>query len=351
MIYLTVAVTAFVLSCAITPLVRLMNIVDVPNERSSHDTPTPRSGGIAIILGMFGAALAFGVIDDRPHVLVAAGVILVAIAGLIDDIRSHGPLPRFLTHCAAAVIAVFFAKLVIARVEWPWSDSTSGELALAMFAIPITFLFIVGLTNAYNFMDGINGIASLEAIVAAGTLALLFLQVGDSSAALLAIALAAACAGFLPWNFPRAAIFMGDVGSGAIGFLLAALVVRYTTRGGSLFAAILPLLPFILDTAVTFVRRSLRGEKVYAAHRSHFYQRLNILGWSHTAVTLLWSAVAAVGGGVAVLYVRMTPMERTIAVAIVLLLHVAIAIAITRREASRQGQAPGYRRSDDRRSD
>ena len=338
MTYLAVAVTAFVLGSAVTPLIRLLvlraGVVDVPGERSSHHTPTPRGGGIGILAGTIAASAAFGAFTDRAHLLIAAGMVIVAVIGLIDDVRSLGALPRFVTHCAAALIPIVFAGLVLQRVAWPWG----GETSLALFAIPVSLLFVVGLTNAYNFMDGINGIASLEAVVAAAAMAVLFVQIGDAKAAIVAIALAAASAGFLPWNFPSASIFMGDVGSGAIGFLLAALVLRYTVSGGSLIAVLLPLLPFLLDTFVTLVRRIARRERFYAAHRSHFYQRLNALGWSHSAVTLLWTAVGAAGAVVAVAYDGLSHAERTIATGTLLLVHAAIGIAITLREPSRSRQ-------------
>lgn len=333
MIHLLAALAAFTISFALTPLIRWYGrragVVDVPNERSSHQVPTPRGGGIAILAGILVTATAFGVLEERAALVIAAGAIVVAIAGLIDDIRSLGALPRFLTHCAAAILLMAFG-LQLDRIDGPWG----GDMSLALLAAPVTLLFIVGLTNAYNFMDGINGIASLEAVVAATALAVLFLGTGDQSGAILAIAVASAAAGFLPWNFPSGSIFMGDVGSGALGFLLAALVLRHTAGGGFFVAAVLPLLPFLLDTGVTLVRRIVRRERFYAAHRSHFYQRLNALGWTHTAVTLVWATLAAAGAVISVTYARQSPAERTAAVAGLVLVHVAIGVAITLRELS-----------------
>ena len=329
---LPLVLAAFAVSCIATPVIRGIGrragVIDVPNERSSHAIPTPRGGGIAILLGVATAGLA--VSFDSSLLLLGACTLLIAIAGLVDDIRSLGALPRFLTHCVAAALPIWLDEMFLGWIAWPWD----GVWLLGWLGIPVTLVFLVGMTNAYNFMDGINGIASMEAIVAALALAILSLQIRDLSAAIVAGALAGAAAGFLPWNFPKASIFMGDVGSGAIGFLLAALAVRYAVQGAPIIAAVLPLLPFLLDTGVTLVRRILRGERFYAAHRSHFYQRLNALGWSHAAVTLLWSGLALLGAIVSVVYTSLTETQRTIAVAVLLLIHVGIGIAITRRELS-----------------
>lgn len=334
MIHPMAALAAFAISFAMTPLIRWYGrragLVDVPNERSSHHAPTPRGGGIAILAGTLATAAALGVLEERGALVIAGGAIVVAIAGLIDDVRSLGALPRLLTHCAAAILLMLFGGLQLERIDGPWG----GGVSLALLAAPVTLVFIVGLTNAYNFMDGINGIASLEAVVAATALGVLFLRSGDRGGAILAIAIAAAAAGFLPWNFPSGSIFMGDVGSGALGLLLAALVLRYAAGGGSFVAAVLPLLPFLLDTGVTLVRRIVRRERFYAAHRSHFYQRLNALGWTHSAVTMLWTGLAAAGAVLAVTYARLSPAERTSAVAGLVLVHAAIGIAITLRELS-----------------
>jgi UDP-N-acetylmuramyl pentapeptide phosphotransferase/UDP-N-acetylglucosamine-1-phosphate transferase len=146
---------------------------------------------------------------------------------------------------------------------------------------------------------------------------------------LLAIAVAGAATGFLPWNFPHAKIFMGDVGSGALGAMLALMAVRVAALGGLIIAAALPLLPFIFDTAVTLVRRIARGERFYTAHRSHFYQRLTILGWSHAEVTLVWSVLALAGAAVSLFWYR------AVAVVLVVLCNVAVAIAITIAERRR----------------
>lgn len=326
---LSFAGAAFALAFVATPLCRravlALGVVDVPNERSSHVQPTPRSGGIAILLPL---ALPLAFASNGQWRVALLLTVVIAGVGLADDVRPLGAGVRLVVHVAAAGSAVVWGGFVLRAVTVP----PSVVLSLGAFAIPLTLLFIVGLTNAYNFMDGINGIASVEAIVAGAALAYLLLQGGDRSGAAIAIAVAAAAAGFLPWNFPRATIFMGDVGSGALGFLLAILVVRYSADGGSIVAAVLPLLPFILDTSVTLLRRFFRRERVFAAHRSHFYQRLNILGWTHARVTSLCGGLAVGGAVVSVAWSSLTPSAQFLAAGAVVTLNVIVGVGIAAAE-------------------
>lgn len=340
-VLVVVAAAALVTSFVATPLMvwvsRRAGIIDIPNERSSHAIPTPRSGGVAILLGAFAPFLVLSRPSQEWWIVIGA-VLLVALVGFIDDLRSIGVVLRFSVHAFAALLAIWGAHLTIHWVDLPWD----GALSTGIASIPLTLFFCVGMTNAFNFMDGINGIASLQATVAGGVLAALFLQCGDQTAAIIALAVAAAAAGFLPWNFPKAAMFMGDVGSGALGMAFGLLIVRYSVDTRMIVPAVLPLLPFIADTSVTFVRRALRGERVYTAHRTHFYQRLNTLGWSHAAVTAVWTGMAVISGFVAIVYSECPPMIRTLLVTLVLLLHAALAISITLTEGHR---AAGPRQS------
>lgn len=325
------ALVSLIVALAVTPLLRAfsarLGLLDVPNVRSSHVLPTPRGGGIAILAGIAAAVLAWKALQDRALMACLLGASVIAILGLIDDVRNSRAWPKFVIHIAVAAAAVLIGGLTTYVIALPFV-----AVPLGLLALPFSILWIVGWINAYNFMDGVNGIAGLQALIAGVAMAALFWRHGDVGGAVVAIALAGGAAGFLPWNFPKARIFMGDVGSATLGFLFAVLVLRATPRVG-IIAATLPLFPFLFDSSVTVVRRALRGERFFSTpHRSHFYQRLMELTGSHSAVTLTWGGLAVVSsiGGLA--YVRANEGARLGIVALIIALHVAVAAAVTWRE-------------------
>ncbi|MGD8177131.1 MraY family glycosyltransferase [Marinimicrobium sp. ARAG 43.8] len=289
--WLVLALVAFGVSVALTGVLRgyavRRKLLDVPNARSSHDVPTPRGGGVAIVttalLGLVALGLS-GVVTAKVVYALGGAGLLVAAVGWLDD---HGHVAarwRLLTHFAAALWGTGWLgglpDLPVLGVmmpgEWLW--------------VPL-LLYVVWLLNLYNFMDGIDGIAGVEAVtVCLGGVLLAAWGMPEVSLAL-PLLLAAASAGFLVWNFPPARIFMGDAGSGFVGLWLGLLSVFAATQAAVLFWGWVILLGvFVTDATVTLVRRCLRGEKVYEAHRSHAYQRL-ARRFGHRPVTLLCGAV------------------------------------------------------------
>ena len=328
---------SFLVAALLTPLVRWLSLrhghaLDVPGERSSHQAPTPRAGGVAIIAGIVMAVALFGVWRDFRLVSLLAWGGIVAALSLLDDFRSIRPVVKLLVHVVAAVFTVVLADVTLKVVELP-----SSELfRLGVLAIPVTLFWIIGLTNAYNFMDGVNGMAGLEAVVAGGVFAGLFLRAGDSGGAFLSLSVVGAAAGFLLWNI-GGRIFMGDVGSATLGFLFAVLALRLPYWEVSFIAAILPLLPFLLDTGVTLILRASRGEALFSAHRSHFYQRLVALGWPHLAVSVLWGSLSLAGGVVSLFWAELGSGARVAAMGVLFVLQGAIGFFIS--VASRRGPA------------
>jgi Fuc2NAc and GlcNAc transferase len=274
------------------PWAKRFGLIDVPNERSSHTTPTLRAGGVPMVaLTLVVMAFAF----DRAALALIATSAIIAATGFIDDIRSLGWTIRFVIQLAMAAI-VIWAFGPIAQL---------GPLQLGLFATPLTVLWIGGLTNAYNFMDGIDGIAGIQAVVAALGFAVLGFLHSDRLITLAALAIAATALGFLFHNWPPATIFMGDVASGFLGFTFAALTVKLArhTPAAAIAGALL-VWPFLFDTIFTFFRRLLRGEKVTQAHRSHLYQRMVIAGASHGRVSSLYGLLAAICAIAAIVYER-----------------------------------------------
>jgi UDP-N-acetylmuramyl pentapeptide phosphotransferase/UDP-N-acetylglucosamine-1-phosphate transferase len=283
---------------------RAASVLDHPTERGLHSRPTPRGGGLAIV----GCVLAGSVLGATllrpvgwvPLSLWLVGGLLVAVVSWRDDVRPVSRLVRLVVHVIAAVLAVLgvgpLASLFLPGV-------TLADLGWLGF--PIAVLWIVGLTNAFNFMDGIDGLAGGQAVVAGLGWAALGCLGGGPFVALVGLLLAASSLGFLSRNWPPAKVFMGDVGSAFIGYVLADLTViangenpRFAVFG------ILLVWPFVFDASFTLLRRLRRGENVLTAHRSHLYQRLVMAGWQHRTVSTLFAILALFGVTLALLWLR-----------------------------------------------
>lgn len=266
------------------------NLIDIPNERSSHSVPTPRGGGIAIVMVFLAILPVLNWFDLLSmHVLLAlwgAGC-AVAVTGFLDD---HGHIAarwRLLVHFSAAAWGLYWLG------GFPPLTVFGYLLDLGWLGYVSAALYIVWLLNLYNFMDGIDGLASIEAITACcGGALMVWLVAPDSTAWMLPILLAIAVSGFLLWNFPPARIFMGDAGSGFLGIMLALLSVQAAWIAPQLLWVWLILLGvFIVDATMTLCRRVLRGEKFYEAHRSHAYQYASRVFGAHRPITLAICAI------------------------------------------------------------
>jgi UDP-GlcNAc:undecaprenyl-phosphate/decaprenyl-phosphate GlcNAc-1-phosphate transferase len=293
--------------------------------------PTPRTGGIAIVLAILAGVVAAGSPSSSPSGALISGAIALGALSVYDDLQ---PLPRGFRLVSQVVIA--FVVLSVTQVAPRAFDLPHiGAVGTGIAATAIAVFWVVGVTNAYNFMDGINGIASLEAVICAATLGLLLASAGDLGAAIIAAAIAGAAAGFLPWNL-TGSIFMGDVGSAGLGFLLSLLVLR-TAAAAPLVASVLPLFPFLFDAGVTLVSRAIKGERFFSTpHRSHFYQRLAASGLSHVSVALIYAALAACSSLLAIAYSRLTNTQRVAGLVLLVLLHAAVAAGALLIEARRK---------------
>jgi Fuc2NAc and GlcNAc transferase len=268
----------FFLSFLLTGLLRgyalKWRLLDIPNARSSHEVPTPRGGGLAIVISFLLAMVYFhlaGVVQQSVFYAVIAGGLLVAALGFWDD---HHHIParwRIVAHFIAAFWGLFSVGY--------FSDLTGGDgVQLINWIVSgLAVIALVWLLNLYNFMDGIDGIAAIETIsVAGGAALLLVLHHGGKASAAPLLMLALACFGFLIWNWPPARIFMGDAGSGFLGFVLGVFGFQ-TVRTGEmpLCVWVILLAVFLVDATITLLRRIGNGDKFYEAHRTHAYQRLS----------------------------------------------------------------------------
>ena len=255
-------------------------MLDRPGARSLHETPTPRIGGIGVMLGALPVLLALGTPEIRAIAL--AGAALAAVS-LVDDVRALPVAVRLPCHLAAAALAVGVASP---------AGLTADALAVAVAAL--AFLAIAWMTNLFNFMDGSDGLAGGMAAIGFAALGIAGIGAGNAAIASACLATSAAAAGFLVFNFPPARVFMGDAGSVPLGFLAGALGWLGIARG--LWPAWFPILvfsPFIVDASVTLVRRIAAREPFLQAHRSHYYQRLVLSGWSHRRLAAAaWALMA-----------------------------------------------------------
>ena len=264
-------------------------LLDRPNDRSSHRVPTPRVGGAAIVVAVFAGLALAGAIGAPPVPrpgLLAAGALAIATMSLLDDLRSLPVLVRLAGHALVA------GGVVIDVGPWPVHALLDR---LPLVSMVVGALWIVGLVNAYNFMDGIDGLAGSQAVVAGAGWAILGVVTGAPELTGPALALAAASAAFLAFNWHPARVFMGDTGSAFLGYAFAVMPVAIAPSPRVFAAAALFVWPFIFDAAFTFVRRLARGENVVRAHRSHLYQRLISTGLSHRQVSLTYLGLGTLG--------------------------------------------------------
>jgi UDP-N-acetylmuramyl pentapeptide phosphotransferase/UDP-N-acetylglucosamine-1-phosphate transferase len=269
-------------------------VMDVANERSSHVGVRPRGGGLAIVLvSLAGLVALLAGSRSGTTALAGYGIGAVVVAGVswMDDLRS---LPWALR--LPAQIAAAFVLLASGNVFQDVGLPGGGVIHLGWLGAPLTFLWVVGLTNAYNFMDGIDGLAGSQALIAGAGWAILGTLAGLPLVAGLGALIAGGAAGFLGHNWAPARIFMGDVGSAFLGFTLAYLPVAASqARPALAVPGVLLVWPFVADAGLTFLKRLLRGERVFEAHHSHIYQGFVSRGAPHAAVTLGYSGLALAG--------------------------------------------------------
>ena len=279
----------FFLSILLTGLVRYYalsrQVLDIPNNRSSHTIPTPRGGGVAFVvvfLVYFFYLGISGAISIWEALCIAASGILVAGLGFVDDHRPISAKLRLVGHFVACGFVLFCmgGMKPLIPIEW---HIASIELLFNLFAL----FYLVWLLNLYNFMDGIDGLAAVEAITVCLGAGLIYFLQGHEAMMTLPLVLAVVVAGFLVWNFPIARIFMGDVGSGFLGLLIGVLSIQAANVQSEFFWSWLILLGvFIVDATVTLLRRVYHGSPIAEAHRQHAYQRAVDVFHSHIKVTV-----------------------------------------------------------------
>jgi len=305
---------SFTLTGLVTRYARKRGMIDLPGDRHSHTQPTPRGGGAGLVLAISIAGLPLGQQwSVLPFWLYCAlpGFVVLSLLGWRDDKKPLSARLRFFVQ----VLVSCYLIVSLHRID--------GSFGL-MTAV-VAFLFLLWMTNLYNFMDGSNGMAGCQGVFAGIVLAWLFNRGGDLPAAALSLALAAACLGFLPWNLGRAKVFMGDVASGSLGFAIAALLIYgVQNKGLSLPVAWLVMLLFLCDSTLTLLARVMRGEQWYNPHKQHLYQQLIVRGWSHARVLTMYQLVNLV---LVVPAIAVAVNRPAVAVVVTIFTTVAIGVA------------------------
>jgi len=333
--HLAFALGLALLSALVVRLVIALKLMDVPNDRSAHAVPTPRGGGLGVVVATLAGLVVLYLegrvarIADPYFLAVIAGAAAIASVSLADDALDFPFGWKLAAQVAAAALPIAFG-LRLERLFLPFV----GPVPLGPLAVPLTLLWIVFVTNAMNFIDGLNGLCAGMAAIASGFLAAIALIEGGAFVYAASLFLCSGCLGFLPFNFPAARIFLGDVGSQFIGYMLAVLAIAaagFEATQVSFFIVPLLLALPLFDVAFTLVRRAIAGERLTEAHRGHLYQVLDRTGFPRAGVTLLhWGFTAAMGVA-AFRFVALSPPRKLALYAVVLALLVAYAFWVAAR--------------------
>ncbi|MDX8406593.1 MAG: MraY family glycosyltransferase [Mariprofundus sp.] len=291
-----------------------VQIMDVPNLRSSHITPVPRGGGIAIVVTFLLGIVAIYLMGDktllgeRYYWAFLGSAILIAGISFYDDISGKSFQVKLATQAIAAIIVVL-SGIVVEHAFFPYI----GLVQFGFAGVLLTMIWIVGLTNAYNFMDGIDGLAASTAVITSLFFAYITFDQGSLFIYICSYTVMAGALGFLLFNRPPARIFMGDVGSAFLGFIFAVMAIiaaYYDHSHTSLLVIPLLLFHFLYDTSFTLVRRAMAGEHLATAHRGHLYQLLTRMGMSHARVTCYYAILGFIQGGAAIGMVNIAGSSR-----------------------------------------
>jgi len=348
-------ILAFVLSWWLTNRLRsptsLLSILAHPNERTLHSMPTPQTGGLAIIGSVVISLIAVGslLVMMQPSktllpkglgsgsLWIVASMLLVFVVSFVDDCIGLPASLRLGVQAFSALIIIGGVGLSLSSIPIPGGPT----IQLGLAAGPVSAVLLVWMANLYNFMDGMDGFAGGMTVFGFGTLAYFGWEANVPVMLIIASLVAMSALGFLLHNFPPARIFMGDGGSITVGFLAGTLMLLGMRDG--IFEFWVPVIvfsPFILDATVTLIRRTLRRERIWEAHREHYYQRLVLSGWSHGRAVLLEYGVMGLCAGLAILYHHAAEYWRLIILTAWLILFLSLGMLVNKLDQRRKDTHP-----------
>lgn len=343
---LAALVLAVVISFAATPLVKNLaykvGAIDVPKDnRRMHKTPTPRLGGLAIFIAFLFSVLLFAEIDRQMQGILL-GAIMIVILGVLDDILTLKALPKFLVQIAAAGVAVYHG-CVIQFLSNPNVFSAETYLNLGWLSVPVTIIWIVAITNAVNFIDGLDGLAVGVSAISTASLLVIALMVQETEICIILAALLGACLGFIPYNKNPAKIFMGDTGSTSLGFILACLSVQGLFKFYAVISFAVPFLVLgvpIFDICFAFLRRIAKGQNPMKADRGHVHHRLIDMGFNQKQAVAISYMITAILGLAAVLLTSSGELKALILIGAILVVGAIGLRIIFKKPSHNQTEEP-----------
>ena len=315
---------SFFVSWVSTPAVKILackiGAIDVPDgKRRVHKSPIPRLGGLAIFFGFMVAVLSFANIDVQTRGILIGAMLIVAI-GILDDVKQLRASLKLIVQIISAVVC---HGVKIIAISVPPFIFDGGILPLKWLSIPITILWIVGVTNAVNLIDGLDGLAVGVSSIATFSLFFIAILAGEPTVALISAALAGSCLGFLPYNFNPAKIFMGDTGSTFLGFILSVICIQGLFKGYAVISFIIPFLILglpIFDTGVAIARRIHERRPIMGADRGHLHHKLIDMGFSQKQTVAILYVIAMLLGLSAVILVEQGAQTAFLLISVVLLM-------------------------------
>ena len=328
--FMVALLVAWLLTPPVKSFAEHVGAIDVPkDERRVHDHPIPRMGGLAIFLGFLLSVLLF--VNISTQVLgIVLGAVIIVVMGAVDDIVSLKPGIKLLGQTVAAIVAIR-CGIVFENISNPNIFSAETFIFVGWLSIPLTLLWIVGCTNAVNLIDGLDGLAVGVSGISSLTMLVVSLYVSEPVVSIMLSALVGACVGFLPYNFNPAKIFMGDVGSQFLGFVLSTVSIMGLFKFHAIITFIVPMLALavpLTDTAFAFIRRIAHGQSPFHADRGHLHHRLLAMGMSQKQAVAVIYGISAVLGLFAVLItgeglpIRVICLVLTLAISVVVWLFV-----------------------------
>lgn len=320
-----------IISFMATPLVKKLAIkihaIDTPkDERRVHKKPIPLLGGLAIYFAFIISLILKKGALETSEIGIIIGATIIVIGGVIDDIKDLKPIVKLCFQIAAA-ICLIASGVSITILTNPF-DSINGLIYISWLYIPFTLIWVVGITNALNLIDGLDGLAAGVALISTITIFIIAIIHGRSEAAILTSILGGAIIGFLPFNFNPASIFMGDTGAQLLGFLLAAISMEGTIKSATAFAVSVPILALglpIYDTIFAMIRRKVNGKPISQGDRGHLHHRLLDLGLSQKQVVIIMYFISAILGGIAIIAMQVSTVRSYFLMALVITIIVFLA--------------------------
>lgn len=343
--YVIAAALALVIAYLSVPLAERLafklGAIDEPDARKVHNGPMPRLGGIAIFAGFLVAVLAVVKVQG-PYWGIIIGGVIVFLVGVLDDIYSLSPWAKLLGQVVAAGVAVY-AGVTVHFMTNPFD----GLIYLGKLGVPLTLLWIIGITNAVNLIDGLDGLAAGVSGIAALTMGIVAFRQEELLVALVSFILVGAVLGFLPHNFHPARIFMGDAGALFLGFILSCLAVVGLAKSAAIISLFIPIVILgipIFDTFFAIIRRINKKVPIFKPDRNHLHHRLMALGYSHRQSVLIIYGVSVFFGGVAIVLTHVTNPQATLILSLLLFLIVigASRVGIVSPRETAPRHVPGH---------